>query len=220
MTLLQMDFEAGPVIGSFSPSRRDHDASPSMWLDDSDFFEGVVSDPLTLQKYMYAEGNPVRYHDPSGHDVGGAIEGAISGTIAAVVVAGAIAAVFGPGLPVFAALAIVGISGAVAGGLAGYKNPASFNALGYDLLAGAGAGLTPGVFLAGGGIAGGIIAGGVEGFGVGYAHGSRGARLAWDTTGGAVGGLLGGLFDAGNEEQVIAGVLTDADLQLILDLFA
>lgn len=32
-----------------------------------DTYEGNISDPVTLHKYLYANGNPVMYNDPSGH---------------------------------------------------------------------------------------------------------------------------------------------------------
>jgi hypothetical protein len=39
---------------------------PSVRLWESDAFEGVVSDPMSLHKYLYASANPINATDPTG----------------------------------------------------------------------------------------------------------------------------------------------------------
>ena len=46
-----------------------------------DTYAGRLSDPMSLHKYMYANSNPVKYCDPSGHF--SALEFAVAGAIMA-----------------------------------------------------------------------------------------------------------------------------------------
>ena len=58
-------------------------AAGSFFTEDS--YLGDIREPLTLNRYVYCEGNPVNYKDPSGHimlgntDISGLIRGKRTG---------------------------------------------------------------------------------------------------------------------------------------------
>ena len=61
----QYDFDLGL---SYNRTRYLSTGTGRFWTRDT--FEGGQEDPLSLHKYLYAEGNPISNRDPSGHDIG------------------------------------------------------------------------------------------------------------------------------------------------------
>jgi hypothetical protein len=61
-----------PEIADAEDSVRTFRPIPQVWqnstLRDVDTVEGVISDPITLNKYLYADADPTNETDPSGHD--------------------------------------------------------------------------------------------------------------------------------------------------------
>ena len=194
------------------------DASSNLYFYESRYYHPVfgrfvapdtivpdLSDPQSLNRYTYANNNPLRYTDPTGHCpicivvAIGVIAGAVSSgiqsgwdleaTLVGGLIGGASAAVgyglFTPAAQAFASLGNVGsgiAGGIVAGAAAGGTSGILANMAGYNV--------NIGLAIASGAAAGGI-AGGAYGVGVGYGLGELAAAIAAPAAGASAAAISG-----------------------------
>ena len=174
-----------PAIEVYDFGARYYDSTTSTFLSE-DSYAGDINVPATLNRYNYAQSNPLKYTDPTGHlavlataGIGAAV-GAIGGGII-----GAINAKPGDEVSGFFKGAAVG---AVAGGLAGLTLGASL-AVSAELFGAAAAAEAAPVFS--------IVAGQVGGFTGGFGNALvQGKGLNDALLGGVSGGLVGGISAA------------------------
>lgn len=188
-----------PINVPYKFTGKELDASSNLYFYESRYYHAIfgrfiapdtivpdLSDPQSLNRYTYANNNPLRYTDPNGHFpvfaivvaigvVAGAVSSGIQSdwdlqaTLLGGVIGGVSAAVgygtFGPAMQAFASLGSVGsgiAGGAVAGAAAGGTSGILANMAGYNV--------NIGLAIASGAAAGGI-GGGAYGYGLGTSLG-------------------------------------------------
>ena len=166
-----------------------------------------LTDPQSLNRYSYANNNPLRYTDPTGHCpwcfviafaigfTAGAVTSGIQShwDLQATLVGGAIGGVsaavgygvFEPAVAAFASLGDIGsgiAGGAIAGAAAGRVSGILANLAGYNV--------NVGLAIASGAAAGGIT-GGAFGLGVGFGYGGLAAAVAAPAAGASAAAISG-----------------------------
>jgi len=202
------DQELDPETGLYNYNARLYDPVTGMFIS-ADTIVPNFSDPQTLNRYMYARGNPLVYVDPSGHLFG--IDDLLIGSfIASVVKGAAIGAAMGgtvsavTGGDIGQGMLTGAISGAIFGGVGAYVHAAegtvagieSVTKVGLHTAAGAvSGGINSGI--TGGDVGIGMVTGGIAG-GLGMAFGKQGQLTLGDYPSeiakrSLIGGVSGGI---------------------------